>query len=638
MNVHADHSPWALGVLRESLEGSGLGSDQLAAATADRRIPDDPEKLRYIQQLIRFILDGRAILTLYNPVLIAILALVTLIHVCQRVKEISARKTIEGDGSTGIDNDATGLKDSNNGGESSSSSTLNMPDLLQTSSKPDESDLERQPLLGRPAQEPSRQRSQSNWFNALRAWLVYQPSPLPLVQRTLPSNATTLSVLTYISLNVFFHLYRLPFEWRYFFAFADRAGMVFVANLPLLYLLAAKNQPLKLLTGRSYEALNIYHRRVGEFMCFEAFLHFAGMLIWRLSISPDWLKQGDFWHFITHPLVLLGIGAFVSYELLYFTSLGSFRERWYELFLASHVFLQIAALVFLWLHFPTARPYVWISLAIFVVDRLIWRISLKSTTLAAELTILEDGQTVLLSSDWDIPRPGGLLRRLLRRSIIHGWQPADHVFVSIPILGKTHALQAHPFTIASAAPEPPSSQTPTHAWLSLLIRVHSGFTSALLQHARVNSRAQIRLDGPYGSHDPLNMLRASPTDVLVAGGSGIAVVFPLAWALAQVHRGRRRRVHLYWVVRSRRQISWVPEERLDELRRAGVEITIPLPTLGAGRPDIPAYVADVVGGAEGEVGIVVSGPDGLNREVRNACAAEVKAGAKINLRVEKFGW
>ncbi|KAJ8108655.1 hypothetical protein ONZ43_g6359 [Nemania bipapillata] len=185
---------------------------------------------------------------------------------------------------------------------------------------------------------------------------MYQPPPIPFINRTLPSNGTSLFVIGYFGLNVFIHLFKLPFESRHFFVFADRAGYAFVVNLPLLYLLAAKNQPLKLLTGRSYEALNIYHRRVGEVMCFEALVHFAAMVFWRLFLEPEWLATESLWHYFTHPLILLGIGAFISYELLYFTSLGSFRQRWYELFLASHVLLQIAALAFLWLHFHTSRP------------------------------------------------------------------------------------------------------------------------------------------------------------------------------------------------------------------------------------------------------------------------------------------
>jgi predicted ferric reductase len=443
-------------------------------------------------------------------------------------------------------------------------------------------------------------------------------------------------VAAYFGFNVFIHLFRLPFEVRFFFAFADRAGCVFIANLPLLYLLGAKNQPLKRLTGRSYEALNIYHRRVGEWMCFEALVHVAGMLVWRLRLTPDWLAPESLWYYFTHPLILLGIGAFVSYELLYFTSLASFRERWYELFLASHILLQIAALSFLWLHFHTSRPYVLASLAIFILDRVVWRIGLKSATVTANIEVLEDGDTVLLSANWDVP-PARQQKtvRFFRQSILYGWHPADHIFISVPSLGISNALRAHPFTIASAAPAPNGMEA--HAWLNLLIRAHSGFTLELLRHAQLNSTVSVRVDGPYGSQDPLNMLRASKTAVLVAGGSGIAVVFPLLWDLAMVHPGKRT-IHLIWIVHSGFQRSWMPAERLDELRQAGVCITIPQPTVEAGRPDVTGYIAEIVAASPSDVGIVVSGPDGLNSSVRNACAQEIRSGADISLRVEKFGW
>src|SRR6478735_8647539 len=82
--------------------------------------------------------------------------------------------------------------------------------------------------------------------------------------------------------------------------------------------------------------------------------------------------------FIMNRLVILGLLAFLSYQILYFTSLGTFRKRMYEVFLALHIFFQIAGLAFLWFHYHTSRPYVGASLAIFVVDRLIFRLWLKT--------------------------------------------------------------------------------------------------------------------------------------------------------------------------------------------------------------------------------------------------------------------
>lgn len=624
----------AMDVFRQSLRTSQLVSTFTNASTP----LDDSENQEYIRDLIRYILEGRTIVASLNLVILPILFILTISHFSERV--IGRRKwaIIERDAASSVGNATPETaEEGENSTGSSSSSTLEgsiSTQPIHLKSIPvlyDNADVERQPLLG------NRQRPRHGILSFIRSLLIYQPPQIPVINRALPSNGTSLVVAGYFALNIFVHLYRLPFEARHFFAFADRAGFVFIVNLPLLYLLAAKNQPLKLLTGHSYEALNIYHRRVGEWMCFEALVHFVGMVTWRVYLEPEWLATESIWHYFTHPLVLEGIGAFVAYESLYFTSLGSFRQRWYELFLASHVALQIAALVFVWFHFFTSRPYVLAALVIFISDRVVWRIGMKSVTLPANVEVLEDGETVLLSANWDIP-PANKKRapwEVLGHNILHGWQPADHVFISIPSLGGSNALQVHPFTIASAAPG--RSGMVTRARLALLIRAYSGFTSELLGYARSKSTISVRTDGPYGSQDPLHALRASKTAVLIAGGSGIAVVFPLLWDLAITHPGKRK-IYLMWVIHSRSQRSWVSADRLDELRRAGVNITIPQPTVEVGRPNIASYITDITSVSIADIGVVVSGPDGLNRTVRNTCAREVWSGIDIDLRVEKFGW
>ncbi|KAI1172165.1 hypothetical protein F4777DRAFT_562810 [Nemania sp. FL0916] len=624
---------WTLDTLRQSLEASQLASSLHTAGNPEFPL-DDPEKRKYILELTRYILTGRTLTVLYNIVLLVVLLIISLFHLYRNLSE--KRKWIA------IERDSV-REGSDISAGSSSSSTLegSLSSRANSIKDDDNTDVERQPLLSpRPIRLPS-DRSKPGVLSIIRSWLMYQPGSIPIINRALPSNGTSIFILGYVGLNIFCHLFRVSFEPQYLFALADRAGSVFIANLPLLYLLAAKNQPLRLLTGRSYEALNIYHRRVGELMCFEAFVHFVGMVVWRIWLRPDWLATESLWAYFAHPLILLGIGTFVSYELLYFTSLRSFRQRWYELFLASHVLLQIAALVFLWLHFPTSRPYVAASLAIFVVDRVVWRMGLKSATVNASVTVLEDGETVRLSANWDMSQLKeyrSFSRYFRRRNILYGWRPADHVFISIPELGRSHALQAHPFTIASAAPSLGDvSPTTPHAQLDLLIRGYSGFTSALLQHAQEDSALSARIDGPYGSQAPLNRLRASALTILIAGGSGIAVIFPLVWDLAIVHPGKRS-VHLLWIIHSRSQLSWIPAHMLDQLRRAGVCIVVPEPTVEVGRPDVARYVESIVSGSRDSVGVVVSGPDGLNRTVRNACAKEVCSGAVVSLMVEKFGW
>lgn len=631
----------------------------------DNGLPDgldglDPEKLEYLRQIILVLYEARAIVSSYNIVILISILVFALLRWRQvrsdrqkwerRINSVSRR-------GTPVDEPAGTVSSSSS---STIQGTATPPDV--TKQVPD--DMERLPLIPR-----ARTRtSNSTVSRVISSWLVRQPPPLPVVNRTLPSNATSLFVAAWVLLNVFFHFYRLPLRWDFFFIFADRAGLIFVVNLPLLYLLSAKNQPLRRLTGYSYEALNIFHRRVGELMCFEAVVHFVSMVVYQFFLMEEWLKANttprEYW---THPIILFGLGTFVSYKMLYFTSLGSFRQRWYELFLATHVFLQLAALVFLFFHYPTSRGYVVLALLIFLVDRLVWRFSLKRAEMMADISVLEDGETFLISADWDIPlhkkkrshwwRPWNLRDH----SVVQGWEPTDHVFLTVPALGRSFNLQAHPFTIASAAPGVPSDsgRDPVHAWFSLLVRAYDGFTGELLQYAQTHSRVPVILDGPYGSSHALEMLRASGCAILVAGGSGIAVTFPLVWSL--LHDDNRRgdiqtgvedsgddelqqpsqTVHMLWVTHSRSHQTWIPEQQLDGLVARGLNLVITEPTAEAGRPDVDMYVRGWIddAAADGrESGVVVSGPDGLNRTVRNACADALGEGLDVHVAVEKFGW
>ena len=605
--------------------------------------PDDTGKDPRFRKLVEAILFGRRFLKTYNVVLLGVLLAFTVWHWGEKlVLHRRKRKiTIQGPRSQ-EEEDAW----------SSSSSTIEgnvtPPKPLKPCNKADDDDAaETTPLLA----TKLRGRRNGIWvpYYILNSILQYQPPPIPVVNKTMPTNAVTLLVLAWVALIAFYNLYHMPLSFLYLFVFADRCGIIFISNLPLLYLLAAKNQPIRLLTGYSYENLNIFHRRVGEVMCLEAFLHSMGMVaVWYGMLRHLGFTLAKF---LFNRVVLLGLAAFIAYELIYFTSLGNFRQRWYEIFLASHVILQVAGLVFLWFHHHTSRPYVAISLAIFLVDRIVYRLWLKSSTHNATLNVMEDDETVMLSSNWDISNHPPALR-LLAHNMKHGWAPNEHIFISIPTLSRKHAIQAHPFTIFSAAPNThhiTQDDQGRHAWLTLLIRAQaeSGFTNQLLKYARTHSSTRIRLDGPYGSSHALDLLCSSSTAVLVAGGSGIAVAYPLLYSLLQPLSDDTeialpksgRKVKLLWVMRSPSHRLWIPEDKLKELQDWGLDVLIPPPTVLAGRPDVINVVGEWIDAEHsGKTGIVVSGPDGFVRDVRNLSSKKIWEGRDVGLVVEKFGW
>ncbi|KAF2033647.1 ferric reductase transmembrane component [Setomelanomma holmii] len=642
-----DDTPWLRNLFRFALTATAttevpwLEDVRASAGGGELVDPDDPGKDPRFRKMVEVILFGRRFLKTYNLVLLGVLAAFTAWHWGETLalhkkkrRTTGGNKQVAERGST--DEDAW----------SSSSSTVEgnaTPPETAGQRKVDEAN-ETSPLL---SSTRTTRKIPLLWraYYAIKSILQYQPPPIPIISKTLPTNAVSLLVVAWLALTLFYNLYRMPLNFFYLFVFADRCGIIFISNLPLLYLLAAKNQPIKLLTGYSYESLNIFHRRAGEVMCLEALLHCLGMF----AVWFGLLRHLGFTltRFIFNRVVLLGLAAFIAYELIYFTSLGSFRQRWYEVFLGLHIVLQFGGLVFLWFHHYTSRPYVGISMAIFLTDRLVYRLWLKSSTHPATMTVLEDDETILLSANWEVANKKNTL---LSKNMRNGWNPNEHIFITVPALSKKHAIQSHPFTIFSAAPSATSAQDDEnkHAWFSLLIRAQSasGFTHYLLHHARQHPQTRIRLDGPYGSSHALDILESPSTAVLIAGGSGIAVAYPLLYALLcpkpsdpeAASKTSKRKVKLLWITHAPTHRLWIPEAKMQELEAWGLDVHIPPPTALAGRPDVKGIVREWVCDERESSGVVVSGPDGLVRDVRNVCARMIWRGRDVNVQVEKFGW
>ncbi|KAK0833299.1 hypothetical protein LTR03_014878 [Friedmanniomyces endolithicus] len=588
-------------------------------------VGSDPADLR--RELLEGVRFSAGFIVTYQAVLCAVVLCFVVWHWSGRVV---ARRRSRWSGSEIID-------DSTSSSSSTISGNATPPDVAKTRHHDEQS-----PLLNKDM-SCTRPRSLQRSLRAIRALGMYQPQRIPLLRKTLPSNSTSLLVLSLLAINIFYATYNIHWRLELAFVFSDRTAWMFVANLPWLYILAAKNQPIRFLTGYSYENLNILHRRLGEMMCLLALLHGAGMVAaWYCLLRPTGMT---IWHFLSLPIIILGLSALACYEVLYLTSLASFRQWWYEVFLGLHVVLQTAGLVLVFFHHRNGRIYVGIALAIFLVDRLVFRLVMKSRSTRADLTVMEDGETVLVSADWPVmDRWRNMLTAFLGLDVQYGWSPTEHVFLTIPSIARKHNIQAHPFTIASSAP----ARGQEHAWFNLIIRAHDGFTRDLLHYAQTHTTATIRLDGPYGSVDALHMLQSSDIALIVVGGSGIAVAYPLVWALLHgydAEGGRpRRRVGLIWVVHESSHVSWIGQERLEEMREMGLRVVVPAPTSKAGRPDVAALAEATVhemagdGGVDCRVGVVVSGPDSMNRAVRNRCANMAWRGMDVNLAVEKYGW
>lgn len=506
---------------------------------------------------------------------------------------------------------------------------------------------EQTPLLANNGGPDDKRHFAARWWHIASSWFTYQPGSLRgFRNRQMPSNATTLFMLLFLGINLFYLFFNLEFTVPMIFIIADRAGLLFATSLPILYTLSAKNQPLQPLIGYSYASLNIVHRRLGEWMCVLAAIHATLMfVVWATLLRPGGYT---FVRFITDRVVILGIGGLICYEALYFTSLATIRQKAYETFLAAHIVLQVGALGFLYFHHPKSRPYVAASVAIWAVDRFVYRVGVKTKTYKAALTVLHDGETISVNVSVPLRKPSWIWRATGMKSVQHGWQTLDHVFLSVPAISQKHWLQAHPFSIASAAPAPDAQS----AELELIIRARDGFSRDLLVCAAEHATMNVRIDGPYGSHSADRMLQESEARVVIAGGSGIAVTYPLLEKLLAAedarfddaeyatHTTSVRPILFIWVVHNMQQWTWIDMERLRSLAgRSGVDLVLTEPTDGAGRPDLGGIVGKWIKAQDcQQFGVVVSGPDGMSREVRNECAGMQARGLNVNVEVEKYGW
>ncbi|KAL8868733.1 MAG: hypothetical protein Q9174_004789 [Haloplaca sp. 1 TL-2023] len=632
-----------------SLKATASGNHVATQADAGHIQNNDPK----LSPIVEGILFSRKLILSYQVVLLALLALFAVRHWLnwswtrnrQRLRTTSLYAANGNLSRT--ERLKSAVSDPHNGdvglsGASSASSTvIGTPPSLRSPST--YQDGERLPLLA--FKEPPA--TLWRFEHKIRAFLMYQPPSMPVLNKILPSNGTTIAVMAFLGLQVFYVFFRMPLSVPLLFVFADRTSLLFVANLPLLYFFAAKNQPIKLLTGYSYESLNIIHRRLGEVMCLLALLHSFGMVgVWYTVLRPAGFSLA---RFLLIKMIFIGVSAFVVYELIYFTSLGSFRRQWYELFLVLHVVLQVAALVLVWFHHHNSRPYVGAALAIFLVDRLIYRMVLKIQSRQASLHVPKDGGTAILRAELPLAEKRQSWKSLFGGGVFYGWKATEHIFLTVPALSRKHIIQAHPFTIASRAP----LDSDTNAKLKLIIRAQDGFSADLVRYAQGHASAIVRMDGPYGSQNALQLLQQSDLSIVVAGGSGIAVALPLVWAVQQyqqVHdleaksKNELSKIVLIWVIRQESHTAWLDAREIQDLKDAGIEVFIPPPTETCGHPDLAGKIASLVSDhavssyEKVRTGVVCSGPDGMNRAVRNECSLLLAQGYDIDVEVEKFGW
>ena len=356
---------------------------------------------------------------------------------------------------------------------------------------------------------------------------------------------------------------------QHYQALGIRAAWLAVAQVPLLILLAGKHNIIGLVTGVSYERLNVLHRWVSRVLLLLATLHLGYQ-------NYGWNLYGlRHLEWSTDSCPPTGIAAYAVLLWLNLSTLAPFRNFSYEFFVIQHVISFFGFIIAIMIHLPStalySRIYIYIPIALYLIDRL-------ARTLRFAYNNIHPGRATLTACE------GGVTKIQVSSKHVQKWRPGSHVLLRIPHLG---LIQSHPATIASV----PSSHDNK---LVFILKAHQGFTNRLLgsanssvatllpetqQDAIINRQTYTTLiDGPYGGlHADY---AAFDTVVLIAGSTG--VTFTLSQLLdiahrASFHRLPVRRLEFIWVVKNRSWTTWIFKELSDaftQLRDSGIDVEI----------------------------------------------------------------
>ena len=362
-----------------------------------------------------------------------------------------------------------------------------------------------------------------------------------------------------------------------------RTGFIACAQLPLVFLLAGKNNVIGLLVGVSYEKLNWLHRWTARVLFLTVTMH---MGFWFASWSRfDYIKV----KLANDAITQRGFAAWVILLWIVISSMAPIRGWNYEFFVIQHIVTFSGLIAVIYLHIPAEnKVWVWIPIGLLVFDRLLRWFMTFYTNLAVFHPKANNRGVLACRARFE-PLDRETTRITIAKPPIK-WRPGQHVLLSCHTVAP---LQSHPFTIAS---------TPSDGKLELLVKCKMGGTKRFLKYAEKQQNlplleqghelahhSTVIIEGPYGRMRPL---RQFDSVFLIAGSSGGTFTIPLlrdivrAWKTAAATTASHslwsgqsgavtRYLRFVWVVKSRAQYRWFADQLLvvaqevEELRGQG---------------------------------------------------------------------
>ncbi|GKZ29400.1 hypothetical protein AbraIFM66950_004673 [Aspergillus brasiliensis] len=351
-----------------------------------------------------------------------------------------------------------------------------------------------------------------------------------------------------------------------------RTGFIAICQLPLIFLLAGRQNLIGMLVGMSYERLNWFHRWIARTLWLTATIH---MCFW----FRDWGRYNYIvYELKNYTLATRGFAAWIILTFIVITSAAPIRRLGYEFFVLQHLVTFVGFIAAVWLHAPAeVKVWVWIPIGFLVFDRVARYLWATYANLSIFHRSKSPTHALWANRATFTPLPGNVTRIAVENPGV-GWKPGQHVFLTCHSIVP---LQSHPFTIASI---------PEDNKMVMYVRAEKGGTRRFFRYASKNHQVlgasdpmpaqqarTVFIEGPYGQMRPLKQFDSV---ILLAGGMGATFTMPCLrnivakWKAESTGQSAKmlsrlaatKRIRFVWVVKSRTQLSWFDRQLQEALR------------------------------------------------------------------------
>ncbi|KAL3806863.1 hypothetical protein ACHAXA_004574 [Cyclostephanos tholiformis] len=411
-------------------------------------------------------------------------------------------------------------------------------------------------------------------------------------------------------------------------------GSLAAGNIVFLVVSAIKNSVLTWFLGMAFDQVIVYHQFIGRVTVVTSFIHSCFYFNRLVEFMSDRVYKTGF--------IALMFGIFIT-----ISSLNWIRRKYFNVFYWSHIAF-VGFIVCVFLHARGARPFIMVSVASYVVDKVLhmmWT-QLPRKTLRIE-PVGEGGKTTFVRIS---KTP---LNQLLGRHKVGQW-----VVVNFPELSLT---EWHPFSVASG---------PSQPFIDLYIRALGNHTKSIANYsekcASENRQALIRVDGPYGNLS-FNYRRYGSL-VLVGGGIGITPLISIIKDIYEKGEAKQfkklshcmKNVHLIWIMPHEADAALFLEQLLIYRELSTHEPSLPLLEVSIHitreesahkiesrpvfytRPDIPQMMnectAKAVEAGSSSILIFACGPGSMVNQVWDASMKKNSKRIRVDFHHESFAY